>query len=424
MLVCTQCAQENSADSKFCKSCGLPFDAVARDAAEAEVDKLVAEGRRLVAEQRLDEALMVAEAAIHNSPSSPLALSLAGDCLEQLGRYDEALAHYERLLELQPDSTLDRIKVAHLRKRLLERMAVAPRNKGRRSAMLAGAAALLVFACIGSAVVVSMNRNGQPVASLAQNESGGLRLEGFSPSTTPNLGAANQNGATQQPSTANPIPPANVNTNQPATGAGRGMALPPLTGGRPGQLPNATNNGTTENTGGSEDTGFGPLQPNVNIVPETAANSSGNSPGTDEDPSTAGSQNQEPPVLTKPDRPSVVEITPSQGDNRNVGGSESIGDSSTKVETLLRVARQHFQTGNFSSAADAYDKALRGGADPGSTNQRLAQCYDRLGKKSEAVGAYQRAISAFRSSLKSGGNESRLNASIESCERAISVLGG
>ncbi len=94
------------------------------------------------------------------------------------------------------------------------------------------------------------------------------------------------------------------------------------------------------------------------------------------------------------------------------------------METLLRVARQHFQTGNFSQAADAYEKALRAGAEVGSTNQRLAQCYERLGRKSEAIGAYRRAISAYESALRSGGNEARLKAAIEACQRAISVLGG
>ena len=56
-------------------------------------------------------------------------------------------------------------------------------------------------------------------------------------------------------------------------------------------------------------------------------------------------------------------------------------------------------------------------------NQRLAQCYENLGKKSDAVNAYQRAAQALKDKIGSGkGNTARDKAALESCEAAIKVL--
>jgi Tfp pilus assembly protein PilF len=80
------------------------------------------------------------------------------------------------------------------------------------------------------------------------------------------------------------------------------------------------------------------------------------------------------------------------------------------------LARDKFLSGDFEGAAVAYEKLLSSGGDPGLTNQRLAQCYEKLGRKSEAKEAYRRAIAAFEAK----GNQDAL----ETCRQALKVLGG
>lgn len=429
MLVCPECSTENSADSKFCKSCGFAVPEGDREAASQELEGLLTEGRRLLIEHKSEEAKMVAEAAVAMAPTSVAALSLLGDCFEQEGHWDAALSAYERVLEIQPDSTLDKIKVSFLRKQLLSQVQPRDTSKSKKTAALAAVAAMALVGAVGAAFFLSRTTPPADRAENSPSETSGLgvRSEGF---TLPTPGSDRTAVVNANPGAGMANPSAQVQTN-PGTGTGAsggsrpGMAPPAIPGAGPGQLPNALGNGQFS---GSEEEGNRPLQPIVQISPDSAPER-GNS-GPDEDPAPppnpAAETESRPNDPPKPERPSIVEITPSQtgGGSVNGGGSESISDSATKVETLLRVARQHFQTGNFSQAADAYEKALRAGAEVGSTNQRLAQCYERLGRKSEAIGAYRRAISAYESALRSGGNEARLKAAIEACQRAISVLGG
>jgi tetratricopeptide (TPR) repeat protein len=113
----------------------------------------------------------------------------------------------------------------------------------------------------------------------------------------------------------------------------------------------------------------------------------------------------------------------SRGSNPTSTSSGSVGANG--VEALVRTARQQYQLGNWASAATSFERALRAGADPGSNNQRLAQCYEKLGRNSDAVGAYNRAIEAYQSDVNSGsGDKSRLQAALDSCRQAVKVLGG
>jgi tetratricopeptide (TPR) repeat protein len=96
-----------------------------------------------------------------------------------------------------------------------------------------------------------------------------------------------------------------------------------------------------------------------------------------------------------------------------------------RVSTLVSVAQDHFLKGEFDLAASAYEQALRAGASPGSTNQRLGQCYTKLGRKQDAIQAYERAVAAYRAQKASGtGDAELLENSAAVCEQAIKVLRG
>ncbi|HRI45274.1 MAG TPA: tetratricopeptide repeat protein, partial [Fimbriimonadaceae bacterium] len=151
MVKCSQCGKQNTLDSRFCRACGteVPAD-VAAEAREAN-EKLVAEGRRLLLESRSAEAKLLAETTHENDPASANALSLLGECHERFGHHEQAIECYERVLELQPDSALERIKLDHLRKSMTGQADASPGPSGRnRAAIGAGLAAVALVASIGA----------------------------------------------------------------------------------------------------------------------------------------------------------------------------------------------------------------------------------------------------------------------------------
>lgn len=121
MVSCRHCGVANTATSKFCSQCGWAIDAADAQSAAAVIASEVAEGQRLFGENRHTEALAVAETVLLSDPDNVPALALKGDCLERSGDIEGALAAYENVVTLKPDSPLDRIRVAQLR-----RMASAP----------------------------------------------------------------------------------------------------------------------------------------------------------------------------------------------------------------------------------------------------------------------------------------------------------
>jgi len=116
----------------------------------------------------------------------------------------------------------------------------------------------------------------------------------------------------------------------------------------------------------------------------------------------------------------IVDVRPSQ--NNGTGGNNvTAEDRGAQIDTLIRVAREQQIMGNWAKAADAYEKALALGASPASTNQRLAQCYEKLGRKADAIKAYERAIQAFE---RLDQNDVRVQTQIDACRQALKLLRG
>jgi tetratricopeptide (TPR) repeat protein len=409
MVPCKLCGKLNSLDSTFCRSCGerLPEDEV--QAAQEANAKLVAEGQRLLAEGRPDEAAMTAEEAIARNPSDVTALALLGDCREREGRIEEALECYEQIVDLNPESPLDRIRVAHLRKALTAQAVEVTNPRGRRNALLAALLTTVLIIAVGATIILLTDKE-QPATK-----------------QDPSLQASNQ----QQP-----IQPYQPVTQTPPTENGTGNAADQ--GAPKSGTPSAPDLGQYRTDGtrpaaisgslpGVGESGVFPIEGNRNntIVPDGPATKTGSptpdptAPKIDPDPEVKA------PVDPPYKRPSIVRITPSKGGNTNIGGSTTIGPSGNspqEADTLVRVARQNFLAGDYTRAADAYAKALRAGADKGSTNQRLAQCYEKLGRRDDAVQAYQRAITGFEG--RTGTDRQRAATAIDSCKQAIKLLQG
>jgi len=419
MVRCDNCETPNSLDSRFCKACGKELSEEARRAGQEQLQKLVAEGYHLLNEDRADEALLLAESILANDPDCVQALSLKGSCLERKGLLVEALEAFERVVELAPDSAIDRVKVTHLRKELAQRAVPADEPDRRRAILLAVSAAVLVIA-VGGIVAALVARDDGPqqpqqlVASrgAAPSES----AEGFGNAVpaekSEGPGAKDQSAGNQEAQQPPQDQQAQPNAGQqgaagqrPAPTLDAGGVLPrPLPSGEIGQIPPV-------------------VPPGLELRPEKPAASSDRTsepPPAFEPPQKTDAQGKEPER-----DPGVYEIRVYTGPQRNLGGGEPAGGGDpNQLTALIRTARQQFQIGQYAAAARTYEQALRAGGDPATIHQRIGQCYANLGQKAEASMAYTRAIQAYEQRLAQNPRDEAARHGLEACRQALKVLQG
>lgn len=370
--------------------------------------ELLDEGNRLLSEGRLDEALLVAEKAVADNAESAEAYALLGDCRERQGDLRGALEAYDKVVELNPNSPLDRIKLAHLRN-LFEQRTTEP-GSGRRRAALAALAAVVMVASFGAAAALFSQRGdkttSQPVSepdasapAYAMNTPMGMvpdRSTVTPAATTQNMPEAQPVNRPSRPTEEATLPSAD---RPGSAGLATEGPIGPLRVRPDGSLPPANrpteSNPTRPNTGDPEPS---------RVRPSESGSTSG---GT----------------TTKPPRAPVYEITSSSQPNKTGGaGSTPITNNPNDVSNMLRVARQSYASGDYERAAGAYQRALSMGADPATTNQRLGQCYERLGRKSEAINAYRDAVAAYERRASQGDATSQ--AGLDACRQALRTLGG
>ena len=411
MIACDSCGVANMADSRFCRNCGAQLAAPTAHSPSDEDLKMVHDAQRLFGEGRYDEASVVATAIIEGDPFCINALAIKGDCHERLGEYAEALQCYRDILKIQPESQLDRIRVARLEKIVSSGEIEIGKPAGRRrTALGAAVAAAILLVSSGSALILAAQQ----------------------PTDAPTQQAVDGDGAQSNPFLPVPFVPGNTNYAPNQQSAPQNMAYDGIqsTGGGTGINPLVTPGGAQRIAPGAlPDVPRGQIDPMATnrVNPDDVRPVK-----VDVDPGVAGSR-QGPPGDPDPtvvsgnggnsgNRDVVVDVRPSQGTGSgSATGNTQVDDRAVRVEQLIRVAREKQILGDFAKAADAYEKALALGASPASTNQRLAQCYTKLGKKAEAVKAYERAISAFE---KMDQNDVRVQAQLEACRAELKQLRG
>lgn len=419
MVICSECQKSNTLDSQYCRSCGhaLPIDLLTE--ARKANDELVTEGFKLLAETRHDEALLVAQSALEVDPSHVQALSLKGDVLERQGHLAEALVCYEKVVELTPSSTLDRIKVDHVRRMLSHAAeAVVP---NRRNALAAAMAATALVACIGIATtIVILNR--APAATTSTNPNkivADTFPAGSSDSSVPQAKPVSREEferLKREAEAERARQPASAPTNTQANSNGR--------------LPNAQNNGDQEPLEGTvrplnSGLGLTPINPNPPSQPAAQPTSRPNSVDPDPTPNNGSGNATRPPERTTPQ--GTVDIRPTPGGPERVGGSEVIAENNNAGSSWRDIAaraRQFFNSGDYAKAADAYERALAAGANPATTNQRLGQCYQRLGRKADAIRAYENAVRYFTAQLQSNPSDDSIKTALDACNQAVANLRG
>jgi tetratricopeptide (TPR) repeat protein len=409
MIPCKHCQTVNGLDSKFCKSCGLalPEDAIAEAAHKHE--QLLTEGYSLFNAARTSDAILVAQAAIEQNPNSAGAHSLLAMCFERTGQTAEALEEFERVLAINPDSALDRIKVTQLRSALTTQLKADTSRGSHRLALSGALMAVLLVSAIGA--VFAMTKTPSAVAQSAAPSRTSVLPEEARPFSPTPQGAAVVAGV-------NPATDTKPDSQKIADNAVRKAAPLPTTD----SPTDKADSGDDKSVNGAIPVTPG-VPPGVDLthakaeIPQAAqakTEAGQADPAPKEEP-----KQPEPPKET----PGIIEIQVSHP--RGVATSGAEGASPNQLQALTRAAREQFLLGRYDSAARSYERALAAGGDQASINQRLGMCYERLGKSGEAVAAYNRAANAYQVALNSGqGDSRRLKSGLDSCRQAIRMLKG
>jgi tetratricopeptide (TPR) repeat protein len=445
MVNCEHCQTKNSLDSMFCKVCGREVPEAKRLSAREENNRLVTEGYSLMGEGRTDEAALIARGALENDPNSAGALSLLGMVAEREGDMVAALEFYERVLILNPDSALDKVKVNQLRQALSRKVNAAP-APDRKLALAGFAAATLLMTALGAIVATMTTR---PVAASTPNEEKQtLVASNMSPFAVMNPGkptVGNQTQTQQQQTTGNPndvqrLTEENQGGNaEPNNEGNRQRPVQSRVGEQPnwrsnrnqrvGTLPNPSANGASQPVGNDNDSTEQEVRPwvppNVNI--ERSGGNDPNEPTADNRGSAVAS-NSGNAGATAPSNPSnekkgVIMIRRRDNPSGNGGGGQEVPENDPNgAEAALRTGRAQQLSGNFEGAARSYEQARRMGKDDGNTNQKLAIANERRGKKSEAIAAYQRAILHLEADVRNG--KPGAKEKLDSAKQALRVLQG
>ncbi len=409
MVACEQCSTLNSLDSTFCKRCGATLNQEAIADAKVRLEDVIAQGNVALNADKVDEALAIADTAVATDPTSIAALALKSACHERRGEIPEALECAEKIVELNPDSDLDKIKRNQLRSALMSAATHAGAPSDKKAALVGAFATVVLVCCAGAFILIQRNKSPETVA---------LKTE---PLPTPQI----QTPA-PQPETAKTETKSTPQTNEvkpEASDAGAATriqdqpVLPPARlelPGVPGTFPyrDTTRNNQAES---NSDRDRQVDNSNRDEVKPKKHNDVDTEPG--------------PEVTVTPpqkENTGTIEITTHTGSSRPVnGGSDNVESTAGGAAALTSTANQRYLVGNFSGAVDLFEKAIRAGGDATVLNQRLGQSYEKLGKRSEAVNAYTRAIRACEGAISSGrGNRSTLEARLEACRTAIKVING
>ena len=382
MVACPKCVINNTLDSAFCKKCGaiLPISIIEEE--QEKLKDIVAKGMESYQTSNLEEAMMVADHAILSNPSYAEAYALKGLVHERQGAYAEALDAYETVVALNPDSTMDKIKLNQLRNAFATRQAGEPKMD-RKGAALMALGVTLACAAIGgiSYGVIQSSKESKP--SLATN----------APMTqgNPNLLANRNNTSTGQPginvdpNRQNPAP-----GEVPAIGSDKNPEINsrPQTG---NQQRISGSVSRFEDPGGPANPGLdsGPINPRPGpTLPKGRKDTPGNNPPEDPTPTpvTNPTRDQDPPATPNT---GIMEISVSKH------GSDTSGPKSS-------------DSGTGSS---------------GKAHQRQAQASQRNGKTAQARESYQKAIDAYQKDIDSGkGDKDAAMAGINSSKQALKNL--
>lgn len=419
-MFCMQCGAYNTDDSRFCRQCGhrllsertmTPLDesAFQLDSPEQQekIQQLLNDALTHEAEERLHEAILACEGVLVLDPANTSAHSLLGLIYEKQGELQKAVAEYEKVVALNPDSIADCAKLEELRRRLHMPTPHVPREKPNQLPLLIG-----IFVAVGLFVLglAALNYQGRPEREQPKPQPTApvqtTPQTGYAPYSwySPSVPGYTQTAPLQAPVEAQPVvPPSQERTTERTSSSTRNQRLPlpplpPLTVVSSQPTARQQNNQQTRNGSGEQPvTGGSVVMPDVPL------------------PQRAGGQPAE--------RQPVMEITVRPG-NTGASGVVAPPPPSMEAEDLIRVAQHHQLGGRYREAIPLYQKALQGATDKGFIYQQIGLCYQRVGDLESARNAYQQAIAEYERQIAANQNVERARRGLESAKQGLSACGG
>jgi tetratricopeptide (TPR) repeat protein len=418
----------NSLDSTFCKKCGAAVSEEDVLEARAKLSALIAEGNHAFNEGRTDEALAISESVLQADPESTTALWLKAICHERHGDVAMALDCAEKIVELNPDSDLDKIRRNQLRSKLTASVSVYERPDKRLATLGAVAAGVLVI-CMG-VLAANIVAGRTPTETVAYNDAAPNLIDPQNssnqtgqPENSTRTGAGQSQAGNPDPSQSQTQPP-----TDPALTNSPGMGDVPAEGSRPKpNLNTNTSNPQPSNYSGStlpiaEENQPEPIRIDPNDI--RPINSGGKPDPQPTEPKRGGDSDPETFAANAQQDQGTIDINV-YNDNKTSKPTTASMSNTNGLEALTRTAYQAYQLGNYQQAANLFQQALRNGGNPVSLNQRLGQSYERMGQVGDAVDAYRRAVQAGQAALAQGkANPAGIQTVIDSCQQALKKLGG
>ena len=412
-MFCTQCGAHNTDDSRFCHQCGhrlqperkmppLDESVFQLDSPEQlqKIQHLLDEALNHEAEGRYQEAILACEGVLVLDPANTSAHSLLGLIYEKQGDLKKAVAEYEKVVALNPNSVADRAKLDELRRRLHLPTSRMPRKESSPLPLLIGSFVAIGLFVLGLAALNYQPRPEQPAPQpqATAPQTGYLPYTWYAP-VAPGYAppAVPQTPAMPQPATPAPERPAE---RAPAATRTERLPLPPLPplSVAPTQPTTPSQNSRPASNANSAASGGSVVMPDVPLTPN------------------AGSQPRE--------RQPVMEITVRPGTPGGGSGVVAPPPPSMESEDLMRVAQQHQLAGRYREAIPFYQKALQGATDKGFIYQQIGLCHQRLGEMDAARNAYQQAIAEYERQIAANQNVERARRGLEAAKQGLAACGG
>lgn len=405
-MYCTGCGAKYSPDSHFCRECGHKIEAAPHKISEEEYDRALPEDERVTAlmerayrfrkSGELNAAIALCQEAISIKPDSAAAHSMLGQLCESIGDREKAILEYETVVQLNPGSVADRLKLDQLRgsgQQVVQRQGplmpvFAHHSSPERTfapapLLLVGAACgLVLFSAAAGYMIHSRSSDNQPTPP-ANTQADRREPQKIVSNPSPQLQV--NNPTTTIPTPNGPQPVYVYQQPPPPTK----IVYVPTPGMRVSGIRTHQNHGTNPGAATSQ---------RVVLI----------DPPDEVSPSSDGTIKITVSPVEHPKTPK-----PNSNDSSSQGGiriSQSLPKSKVSDSTGMSSAQPLIMMGNqlkmqekYPQAIDYYKKSLAVSGDGSAdVNQKIAMCYQLSGKKQSARTYYQTAIDSYLQLEKEG----------------------
>lgn len=469
-MFCFECGAKNHDENNFCRQCGrklmttnsakIKEEAFERALPEEEQKTALLEhayDRKKAGD--LQGAIVLSEEALKLYPHSTEAHSLLGQLHEASGSRALAVKHYEKVVELNPGSIADRMKLDLLRNETkpssdlpTSKVLMVEHEKTRVSRLPAAAGTIAGIGLI--ALLCGLLVNTQKNLNDTQKESSKTKLAKDAAvfagndkmPTNPGVYNPPQNDFRMivQPS-GKPILPTPPSTN----GGGSANALPdlgarnavaqtlplqtqrnPSVGGAPLSFPtpqiaaSASQNPpkpvakpkpAPKLSSSEVEEGSGKIRLTVNGVKggEDLANTIKITPKSLQNSSSDGAS------IADDKRPGAIKVTRHPQSETSVSDGEAASSESKK---MIAFGEEKMNQGLYSDAVSAFRKAIEGANDElGYLYSRLGKCCEAKGDNRNALSYYEKGIIEYSRMLKAGIQKERAKDGLRVCENGKKI---